>query len=410
VGVAWRVTEKTVIRGGYGVVYDPLMGIEQDWKGISGSWPGTGSLFGFSQINQVDQPATPIEQTFGKVGYALPGPSPWSQTNWFFDPKRKDPRSQQWNIEIQRQMSTNLAVSIGYVGSYSDRLEVTGLWNTAQTAGPGTPDQLTQRRPFPWYTATAFYGESRGNANYNALQFKLDRRFANGFQYLLSYTWSKSIDTGSSGWFGAENGPGGSSSLQNYYDLNGSRSVSSYDIPHFLSMSGVWELPFGKGKKYFSQRGAASWILGNWQTNGVVQLRSGQPYNMTVSGDVANIGNTVGWWNYARPNLVGDPRPSHPTTEEWFNPNAFAVPSFSYGNFGRNVLRTAPVYDADLSFFKNFPVREGWNLSFRAEFFNIFNIQNYGAPDSLIGDPGVGRITSTVIRPRQTQFGLRLAF
>jgi hypothetical protein len=70
----------------------------------------------------------------------------------------------------------------------------------------------------------------------------------------------------------------------------------------------------------------------------------------------------------------------------------------------------APVYNADLSFFKNFPVREGWNLSFGAEFFNIFNIQNYGAPDSLIGDPGVGRITSTVIRPRKTQFGLRLSF
>lgn len=409
VGVAWRVTGNTVARAGYSVVYDALMGMEQDWKGISGSWPATGSVFALTPINQLGQPLTPIEQTFGKVGAAaLPDPSPWSQSNWFFDPNRKDPRSQEWNVEIQRQMTRNLALSVGYVGSYSDRLDETGLFNTATTPGPGTPAQVAQRQPFPWITGTPFFGTDRGNANYNSFQAKLDHRFANGFQYLVSYTWSKAIDTGSSGWFSAENGS--SSSLQNYYDPNGSRSVSSYDIPHFLSMSGVWELPFGEGKRYFSQHALTSRLLGNWQVNGVVQLRSGQPYNLSVSGDVANIGNSVPWWNYARPNLVGNPHPAHPTSQEWFNPGAFAVPSFSYGNFGRNVLRTPSVADADFSLFKNFVLTETATLSFRAEFFDLFNIQNYGAPDSLIGDPAAGRITSNVIPPRQIQFGLHLAF
>ena len=413
VGVAWRVTGNTVVRAGYGIVYDALMGMEQDWKGISGSWPATGSVFALTPINQLGKPLTPIEQTFGQVGAAaLPGPSPWSQSNWFFDPNRKDPRSQEWNVEIQRQMTRNLALSVGYVGSYSDRLDETGLFNTAVTPGVGTPAQVAQRQPFPWITGTPFFGTDRGNGNYNALQVKLDHRFANGFQYLVSYTWSKAIDTGSSGWFAAENGSGagGSSSLQNYYDPNGSRSVSSYDIPHFLSMSGVWELPFGKGKRYFSQPALASRLLGNWQMNGVVQLRSGQPYNLAVSGDVANIGNSVSWWNYARPNLVGNPQPAHPTTQEWFNPSAFAVPSFSYGNFGRNVLRTPSVADADFSLFKNFLITESTIVSFRAEFFNLFNIQNYGAPNSLIGDPAAGRITSNVIPPRQIQFGLHINF
>ena len=413
VGLAWRLTGKTVIRAGYGVVYDALMGMEQDWKGISGSWPATGSVFSLTPINKLGQPLTPIEQTFGQVGAAaLPGPSPWSQSNWFFDPNRKDPRSQEWNVEIQRQMTRNLALSVGYVGSYSDHLDETGLFNTAVTPGPGTPAQVAQRQPFPWITGTPFFGTDRGNANYNALQVKLDHRFANGFQYLVSYTWSKAIDAGSSGWFAAENGSGagGSSSLQNYYDPNGSRSVSSYDIPHFLSMSGVWELPFGKGKKHFNQHEIASRLLGNWQVNGVVQLRSGQPYNLAVSGDVANIGSSVPWWNYARPNLVGNPHPANPTPHQWFNPSAFAVPSFSYGNFGRNVLRTPSVADADFSLFKNFLVTESTIVSFRAEFFNIFNIQNYGAPNSLIGDPAAGRITSNVVPPRQIQFGLHLAF
>jgi hypothetical protein len=411
-GIAWRVRGKTVVRAGYGVIYDALMGMEQDWKGISGSWPATGSVFALTPVNQLGQPLTPIEQTFGQTSAALPGPTPWSQSNWFFDPSRKDPRSQQWNVEIQRQMTNNLALSVGYVGSYSDRLDETGLFNTALTPGPGTPAQVNQRQPFPWISGTPFFGTDRGNANYNALQIKLDHRFANGFQYLVSYTWSKAIDTGSSGWFAAENGSGagGSSSLQNYYDPNGSRSVSSYDIPHFLSMSGVWELPFGKGKRYFSQHALASRLLGNWQMNGVVQLRSGQPYNLAVSGDVANIGNSVSWWNYARPNLVGNPQPAHPTTQEWFNPSAFAVPSFSYGNFGRNVLRTPSVADADFSLFKNFLITESTIVSFRAEFFNLFNIQNYGAPDSLIGDPAAGRITSNVIPPRQIQFGLHINF
>jgi hypothetical protein len=100
--------------------------------------------------------------------------------------------------------------------------------------------------------------------------------------------------------------------LQDPYHPERSRSVSAYDIPHFLSISGVWDLPFGRGKRYLSQ-GVASQVLGNWQVNGIVQLRSGQPYNLSVVGDVANIGNTLSFWNYARPNIVGDPHPAHPT-------------------------------------------------------------------------------------------------
>src|SRR6266446_5510436 len=400
-GIAWEVSPKMVVRGGYGIVYDPLTGIEQDWKGFSNFWPATGSGFTNAPVNQLGQPLTTVEQTLSTVGTRLPDPSPWNQTSWFMDPHHKDARSQQWNLEIQREISKNLAVSVGYVGSKNDRLDLTGLFNTATTPG-GT-------KPFPWYNVTPFFGTSRGNGNYNALQAKLEHHFADGFQYLVSYTWSKSIDTGSSGWFDVENGPGGSSGLQDPYHPERSRSVSAYDIPHFLSISGVWDLPFGRGKRYFSQ-GVASQVLGNWQVNGIVQLRSGQPYNLSVVGDVANIGNTLSFWNYARPNIVGNPNPAHRTLSEWFDPNAFAVPVNSYGDFGRNVLRSASVYDADFSVFKNFPIGEKFLVSFRAEFFNVFNIQNYGPPNTTIGVAGAGQVTSNVLPPRQIQFGLHLGF
>lgn len=409
VGVAWRVTPNTVVRGGYGITYDPLTGINQDWKGILGSWPAAAGGWSLKSWNQLGQPQTSIEQTFGAASTPLPAPTPWNQTNWFFDPARQDARSQQWNLEIQRQVTNNLALSIGYLGSYSDRLDETGLWNTATTPGPGTPAQVNALRPAPWWGGTNFLGTSTGNANYNALEVKLERRFAQGLYALVSYTWSKTIDTGSSGWFAAENGTA-SGQLQDYYHPNGSRSVSSYDIPHFLSMTGIYELPFGRGKKYFGQHGAASWLLGNWQVNSVVQLRSGQPFTVFVNGDVANIGNTVSWWSYARPNLVGNPQVSNRTAAQWFNPSAFAVPSFSYGNLGRNTLRSAPVYFADFSLFKKFPVREGMNLEFRGEIFNLFNIQNLGVPDSGVGDPAFGRISSTVTNPRQIQLAFKLDF
>jgi hypothetical protein len=409
IGVAWRPNARMVVRGGYGIAYDDLTGMEQDWKGIAGSWPAVGSVSGMVALNQLGQPLSPIDENLATVGIALPAASPWGQSNWYFDPHHRDGRSQQWNVEIEREMTKNMAASIGYVGSKSDRLDTTGLWDTAQTPGPGTTDQVQARKPFPWWQQTPFYGTDRGFSHYNSLQAKLNRHYTNGLQYLVSYTWSKTTDAGGSGWFGVENGPGGSSVLQNYYDINGSRGLSGLDIPQDLAISGQYDLPVGKGKPYL-QNGIASWILGNWQTNAVLQLRSGQPFNMTVPGDVANIGSTVSWWSYARPNLVGHPKPAHPNKNEWFDPAAFAVPSFSYGNSPKNFLRSPHVTDFDFSLFKSFHFGESATLTFRAEAFNILNIQNYGVPDSGIGDPNVGKITSNVLPPRELQFGLHLQY
>ena len=146
-----------------------------------------------------------------------------------------------------------------------------------------------------------------------------------------------------------------------------SRSLSSYDVTHYLTASGIYELPFGKGKRWL-QSGPAAWVFGGWQTNTILTARSGQPYNVAVIGDVANLGNNISWWNYARPNLVGNPRVANPTVQQSFNASAFSVPSLSFGNFGRNVLRTNHVANVDFSLFKSFPIwREASKLEIRAE-------------------------------------------
>jgi len=244
------------------------------------------------------------------------------------------------------------------------------------------------------------------------LEVKVDRKFYNGLQYLVSYTWSKAIGTGGSGLFDVENGPGGSSIWQNYYDLAGSKGVLAFSVPQMLAMEGQYALPVGIGERYVSH-GAAAYILGNWQANTNVQIRSGQPYNMDVSGDVANIEAPAGdsWFTYERPNEVGNPRMAHATRSEGFNTAAFVVPATgTYGNAGTSPLYSMHVVNTDMSLFKSFPIREQMSLTFRAEVFNVFNIQNYGVPDSTITDTTKGVITSNVTNPRQIQLGLHLNF
>jgi hypothetical protein len=415
VGIAWRLDSKTTIRGGYGLVFDANQGIEQDWKANEGQWPANGAVGGSIAMNQTGAPLTPIGSTLGTVAKILPAADPWGLGSWYTDPHIQDPRSQQYNVTIERELGTKTALSVGYVGSIDDRLAITGQWNTAQTPGLGTISQVRDRTPFPWYNTSAFYSTSQGTSNYNGLQVKLDRKFSNGLQYLAAYTWSKAIGTGGSGLFDVENGPGGFSIWQNYYDLKASRGVLAFSIPQIFTMAGQYAIPIGIGQRYFNH-GLAAYVLGNWQANTAVQLRSGQPYNLDVSGDVANIEAPAGdsWFTYERPNQVAKPKLSHPTKDEAFNTAAFVVPATgTYGNAGTSPLYSMHVANTDMSLFKNFPIREQFSINLRAEFFNVFNIQNYGVPDTNViqQDPNAGRITSTVNdSPREIQFGIHLNF
>ncbi len=404
-GLAWSMNPTTVLRVGYGIVFDQLTGVNQSWQG-SGGWPSNDGFF--EPTNAVGEPVQFIEELRTKLGSPLPGPQPWGDTCWCVDHNSKNPVGHQWNVELQQQVRRNLVVSAGYVGSISRRLQLTGLGNTA-TPGPGSAEEVQARKPQP-HMPTVFWGDDRGRSDYHGLELKAERRFADGLSFLASYTWSRAIDNGASGFFNAENGPGGSSYVQDFYNLERNEGVSGYNIPHFLSVSTVWEVPAGKGKGIFN-RGPAAWILGNWHVNSLVQLRSGQPINMVVGGDVANIGNEVAWWSYMRPNLVGDPNSGGRSSAKWFNTDAFEVPEFgNFGSAGRGLVSSESVTVFDFSLFKRFGWGEGRWVEFRSEFFNLFNLANYGGPDATVQSATFGRVFNTVLPMRQVQFGLKIIF
>jgi hypothetical protein len=401
VGFAYMIQPSTVVHGGFGIVYDTLNGISQLLSNTVGEWPAKGSVS--QTYNVLGTPLVTVTAAQAAVGTPLTTGGPFNDSNYYYSPKFRPPYSEQFNLLVEHSFSKKTLLSAGYVGSVSRHLDYnSGGANSAVTPGPGTAAQVNARRPFPYMT-NFHYDSSRGTGNYNSFQAKLEQRLANGLQALVSYTFSKSLDTGS-GLFNAEDGPG--TSMENYYDPGSNYGPSGYNIPQFLSISALYELPFGKGKP-FLKSGPISYVLGGWQVNTLTQFRSGQSYSLGVNGDIANVGTG----GNERPNQVGNPNLGHPTYKLAFNKSAFIAPaSYTFGNVRKGSMRGQPNKNADVSLFKNFPVAETGNVEFRAEAFNVFNIINPGLPDGNFSDTNFGVINSIAGLPRQLQFALKLSF
>jgi hypothetical protein len=239
----------------------------------------------------------------------------------------------------------------------------------------------------------------------------VDKRFTNGLSFGTGLTWSKSMDNGGSGFYGVENGPQSYSTFQNYNNLSADYGISGSSLKYIYYGQGLYELPFGPGKQYLNH-GIGGAVLGGWQTNIILAAHSGAPLGIPDAGkDPANIGNT-GTYNYGRANITGNPHVSHPTKSKAFNTAVFAHPVNQYGNSGRGILTSMPYDNIDFGLMKNIPVWESFGFQFRADFFNIFNIQNYGNPGTTFGGTGFGVISSLAAgaTPRQIQLSLRAQF
>jgi hypothetical protein len=160
-------------------------------------------------------------------------------------------------------------------------------------------------------------------------------------------------------------------SVTDPYHVNNSRGLSGFDLTHVMSVSSIYDLPIGYGKRLDLHNRILNYVLGKWQVNGLLLAHSGMPYNVFVGADIANTGN-IGWSQYERANLVGDPHLWHPDRDRWFNAAAFQVPPlYTYGNLGRNRLRSAVFWNLDTSLFRQFPVAEAARLELRSEAFNV---------------------------------------
>jgi hypothetical protein len=241
-------------------------------------------------------------------------------------------------------------------------------------------------------------------SNYAALELKAEERASRGLTFLAAYTYSRSIDEASTSNGSQQPGEG----PQNAYDLAGSRGVSDFDVPHNFVFSGVYDLPFGSGRRFWSGSGwLQSKVLGGWESTGILSLRSGFPFNLTISGDNANIGAAT---PYQRPTSIGPLLPSgfHRNIDEWFDTSNLIVIPYTFGDVGRNSLRQGGYKNLDFGVYKNTKITEKFELQFRAESFNLFNHPNWGVPVSTFGAAQYGQVLSAT-NPRYIQFALKLS-
>jgi hypothetical protein len=409
-GFAYRVTGDTAVRGAAGIVYDNWAAVSQMAQNIEGSWPDIGQLIANNLNPPTGPPTTLAENPFGTSSGFFPAPTPFNQVQWFYDPYIKNPYSMQWNFGVQHELNSSTTIEADYVGSRSRRLNVGGYYNTALTPGPGDPQS---RALFPYISPT-FYDRSIGRGSYDAAQLEFKKRYTGGLSYQVSYTYSKAIDEGSSGWFGVEG-----NSLTDPYNTKGSRGPSGFDLTHILAVNTVYDLPVGKGRRFAINNSALNYALGNWQVNGIFSARSGLPFNVYYgASDLANTGN-VSWNEYERANLVGDPHSGTcpngspvGTQSCFFNTSAFAVPAlYTFGNSARDSMRSARYWDLDASIFKQIPLTENRRFEFRAEAFNLFNTVIFGQPGNDISNlANFGKVTGAANSARQLQFGAKLIF
>ncbi len=417
VGLAYRVTPRTVIRSGYGISFVQFnrLGGENllPYNGpyvvdaiIDGQTPAQGVC------TSVDSPAgacfRPTQLGF-PANFASPSAFNTATTQVRYIPA--DNRTgyvQSWHFSIQQELARNLVLDVGYVGNRSVGLMILADYNQAVPNVLGQNISVNARRPISNFNTIemAFDG---GMGTYNGLQVKLEKRYSNGLQFLNSFTWSKAID----------NAPG---HLENYNGDNSrinirnhtlERGLSSFNQPLNNTTSLVYDLPVGRGRLLNTgDRAALDLIAGGWSVDLTNTMTSGLPLNITYS---ASSQYQVSPLVSTRPDYVGGPLVTpadQRTPRNYLNAAAFALPSYTqpFGTLGRNMARSYPFYDADVAIHKNFNLfSETRYLQFRAEAFNVLNRTNFSTPNTTFNTTSFGQITST-FPARQIQFALKLYF
>jgi hypothetical protein len=400
-GFAYDLTGngRTVIRGGYGIFYF------LDRGGIDNQLAQNPPFSGFSQFdysrgyritlsgvgpNNVNDSrlATGPLPTGDVSGVNLSNPQNVSVLAIL--PNIRTPRVQQYNVQFQHQLTNSMALSIGYVGTRGNHLSFYYNLNAQPF------NQPSGTRLFP-NLGNVNVRSDIGRSVYNSLQVQLERRFTRGFQFLASYTLSKTKDN--------SNGAFDNTTPQDINNFGAEYGNSAVDFPQVFVFSSVYDIPFGRGRRFGSNMPRAlDYIIGGFQLNTILRLQSGQPFDVTSGG--------------VRVDLVGDPY-TNTSNGFYLNRAAFApAPRTSQGvpvrvgNLERNGLRGPAFKQLNLGLAKNFSFTERTRLQFRAEFFNLTNTPQFSPPNTNYDDAtNFGRLQSVqLFTNRQIQFGLRLEF
>jgi hypothetical protein len=379
-GVAYQLNPKTVIRLGGGIFHTRL---QLNDSTLLGGNPPIQFKVGVSN-GLADQPAGTQQATF-----------PFVMT--MQDLKFKHPTAYDWSASFQRELPFDIAVDVSYVGRMGLHLQrernINQLLPGTLQANPGV--NVNALRPYTGFGVIRL-SENAGRSIYHGLQVSVERRFRGGLGFGVAYTYSRLRDNASDK----------RNIMFNAYSDSGYWGISDNDRTHVLTFHYLYELPFWRNQDTTLKK-----VLGGWQVSGVTFFQSGRPLTIWRGDDIAGVGeSTPQPWN-----LVGDPHVANPQFSQgvnkdqnfWFNPAAFAAPApGTFGNAGRNILRSPWFSDWDIALFKSIPVGGKHRLQLRAEFFNFLNHPNLGDPNNVTGGGPTSATNGGVsIDPRSSSFG-----
>ena len=416
IGLAYAHNPKTVIRVGYGIFY----GGEEN----QGGYPNRGEAVPFNATVQLNRSNnfTPnqffagsekqVSSGFPINVFTLPAPVSFRSIATNF----RNPLVSKWNFAIQREIGKGNGLEVAYVGNHSAHQVQNPDPNAAFNSASSLALPTDQRRPYPNIGGIA-QTASFGYGNYAGMTAKWEKRFTDGLQYTASYTFGHALATSGTTLSGSAGL--GSKDPRNY---SAAYSSASWDIRHNFVGNFIYDLPVGKGKKYANgMNGAANALLGGWQVNGILSLRTGAPFTLGTNDCIGAYGNCT-------PDLVigQDPKAAPSggrSAAQWFNTAAVVKPARSapnaatgevigsYGTLGLQSNNLPGQHVFDLSLFKGFRITERISTQFRSEAFNLMNSVQLGGPNRTQGDPNFGRITSSQGgTERKVQFSLRLIF
>lgn len=419
VGFAYMVDPKTTLRGGFGLYAYNWSNDTYNGNNISnimgGAFGGNGSVVDNTNYT----PVVILSQSGSTLPYVQSSTNPAAfngQTVAFAAYHQPVGGSYQWNIQAQREVNSDMVVSLAYVASHGHDLPFPVDLNQVPENRLGAGGQ--QFRPYPQFGTIAVAGvvpNENAVSNYHSFQATIEKRMTHGLNFNFNYVWSHFLDDlDSSGW----GSHAGAQNWQRAYDPHANYGNSNFDIRNAFKGSIVYLLPFGEGKQFLNNNRILDAVVGGWQAASTIVIQSGQPFTPTIAGADGALSlsdpNTHYTWY---PNLVGNPVLSGRNTEHWFNEAGFGIPAqATFGNAHRNQL-TGPGFNrVNISVGKTFRVYEQYRLQIRADANNAFNHPSFGIPTTdLSASPsgfvtGTSKIRSVTDPGRTMQLSARFSF